>query len=256
VDTRYDAVITKFNYELNSISGRQPDKNSTQWLTNFKQFLKIHSVIEIDPLECQEKLTSRAKMVELFHQLSGSIPTLAVPKSIIISENEKIPEDFPFPVICKTVEASGALTSHEMGLVWTPKGIEEFVRPILVQQFINHNATIFKVFVIGDFFYIVKRPSIKNFYPDDSTRTIKFNSQNFASLHGNPTEELPEREFIDSINKYLSNNLGLTLIGFDIIKCSSTGTYYIIDANYFPGYTGVEDCPKKILDLIIKKLKM
>jgi len=108
---------------------------------------------------------------------------------------------------------------------------------------------------LGIFFYIAKRPSIKNFYPEDSTRTIKFNSQDFTSLHGNPTAEFPGTEFIDSIVKYLSNNLGLTLIGFDIISCSETGTFYIIDANYFPGYTGVEDCPKKLLDLLMKKLK-
>jgi len=257
-NVKYDLVISKFNYELNGASGQIPRVDCVACLRNFEEFQKRHpDIIQIDPLDCQEKLTSRAKMVELFQEVSHHIPDLSVPKSVIISDNESLPSDFAFPVICKTLEASGALTSHDMGIVWGNSGLDEYQRPILVQQLINHNATIFKVFSIGDFYYIVKRPSIRNLtVKDDSKETIRFNSQAFDSLQGTPTEQEPPSEFVDSIVKYLSDNLGLTLIGLDIIKCNTTGKYYIIDANYFPGYTGVDDCPQKFLDLIMKKLKV
>jgi len=128
---------------------------------------------------------------------------------------------------------------------------------VLVQQLINHNATIFKVFAIGDYSYIVKRPSIRNFDQSASDgKTVKFNIQEFKALAGEPINPLPPQHLIDTLIRCLSEDLGLTLIGLDIITCNSTGKHYIIDANYFPGFSGVDDCPKKLLDLVIKKLRV
>jgi len=225
---------------------------------NFKEFQnKYPQVIQVDPIECQEKLTSRPKMLELFYHVTSKIKELHVPQSLVLKENERLPGDFPFPVICKTLEATGAITSHQMAIVWDEAGLEEFRRPILVQQLINHSSTIFKIFAIGDYSYIVKRPSIRNFYPDESNgKPVHFNSQKFKKLEGEPTAPLPDESLIEKLIKCLTDDLGLTLIGLDLITCSATGRHYIIDANYFPGYTGVEDCPQKFLNLVMHKLKV
>jgi len=213
----------------------------------------------VDPIECQEKLTSRAKMLDLFYHVESHIEGLHVPQSLVLSENETLPADFPFPAICKTLEATGAMTSHEMAIIWDESRLDptKFRRPILVQQLINHSSTIFKVFAIGDYSYIVKRPSIRNFYAHESNgKAVHFNSQQFKSLEGEPTAPLPSNHLIEKLMKFLTNDLGLTLIGLDLITCSATGKHYIIDANYFPGYTGVEDCPQKFLNLIMHKLNV
>jgi len=250
-----DLLITKFNIELNATSGPSPNLQCQENLKNFTDYLSLHpQVIQLDPLQCQETLTSRQKMLELFQQLSSKVQNLYVPQSVVITNEDPFPRDFPYPAICKTLEATGALSSHEMGIIWDENGLSNFPRPLLLQQLINHSSTIFKVFVIGDYYYIVKRPSIKNLTQNDGI-IVKFNSQEFKSLQGQPTASFPPKEFIGNIVQILSNELGLTLIGLDIITCSSTGKHYIIDANYFPGYTGVEDCPLKFLDLLIKKLK-
>jgi len=39
----------------------------------------------------------------------------------------------------------------------------------------------------------------------------------------------------------IGGELGLTLVGIDVVCDVRTGTYYVIDVNYFPGYTGVSD---------------
>jgi hypothetical protein len=49
-----------------------------------------------------------------------------------------------------------------MGVAFDEKGIHSFKPPILVQEYYNHNAAIFKVFVVGDFSFIVKRKSLPN----------------------------------------------------------------------------------------------
>jgi hypothetical protein len=59
-----------------------------------------------------------------------------------------------------------------MGIVFNEKGLHDFQPPFLVQEFYNHNATIFKVFVVGDVTYVQKRKSLPN-VPSD--RKILFN---------------------------------------------------------------------------------
>jgi len=252
---QFSLVITKFN--LNAIRGDNPDAKSVTYLNNFEEFLKKYpEIVQIDPIKCQLKLTSRSEMLELFHQVASKIKDLHVPESLVLSENDVLPHNFPFPAICKTLEAIGAMTSHEMTIIWDESGLQQLKRPTLVQQLINHSSTIFKVFSIGDYSYVVKRPSIRNFSPEPNGKTVRFNSQEFQSLQGEPTASIgPPQQLIDSLTKFLSDDLGLSLIGLDIITCSTTGKHYIIDANYFPGYTEVEDCPQRFLDLVLRKLK-
>lgn len=49
-----------------------------------------------------------------------------------------------------------------MNLIEFGEGLHDFDPPFVVQEFLNHNNTIFKVFVIGDQYQVVKRKSIPN----------------------------------------------------------------------------------------------
>jgi len=258
LDVPLDLVITKFNIELNSIRGSNPDPKCIAYLKNYTDYIKAHpNLIEVDPIECQEKLTSRPKMLELFQEVAKRFTELHVPQSVVITSKDVLPPEFPFPAICKTLEATGSLTSHDMGIVYNESGLSDFPKPVLVQQFISHSATIFKIFAIGDYFYMVRRPSIRDLHRSTNDgNTILFNSQEYKALAGEPTAPFPPQGLIDSLVKFLSRDLGLSLIGLDIITCSSTGKQYIIDANYFPGYNGVQDCPIQILQLVLQKLKL
>jgi len=252
-----DLVITKFNTELVSENGPNPDNQCLQNLKNFRDYRQAHPhMIQLDPLEGQARLISRPQMLESFRNVAKKITNLYVPQSLVL-ETIELPNDFPFPAICKTLDATGPITSHDMSIIWDKQGLADLPRPLLVQQFINHDSTIFKVFTIADYWYMVKRPSIKNFHPDASNgNPVQFNSQQFKELQGVPTAPIPPQYIIDTLSKSLRDDLGLTLIGLDIITCSTTGKHYIIDANYFPGYTGVDDCPQKLLDLVLCKLNV
>jgi inositol-1,3,4-trisphosphate 5/6-kinase/inositol-tetrakisphosphate 1-kinase len=45
----------------------------------------------------------------------------------------------------------------------------------------------------------------------------------------------PEKERLDRIVKVVSDKLGLSLLGIDVIIENKTGRYAIIDMNAFPG---------------------
>ena len=119
--------------------------------------------------------------------------------------------------------------------------------PCVVQSFINHNARLYKLFVIGNKYYVVERPSLKNFQagnkppihfdshtiskPDSSSSIIELDdeSQKDSQL------EKPSGEIFDQIVSEFRDKLNLSLFGVDVIVEKGTGRHAIIDMNVFPG---------------------
>jgi inositol-1,3,4-trisphosphate 5/6-kinase/inositol-tetrakisphosphate 1-kinase len=56
-----------------------------------------------------------------------------------------------------------------MSLIFNDAGLKDIEVPCVAQSFINHNAVMYKIFVIGSQHYIVERPSIKNLYASGMT---------------------------------------------------------------------------------------
>ena len=50
-----------------------------------------------------------------------------------------------------------------MCIIFNEEGLKSIQPPCVAQTFINHNALLYKIFVIGHHNVIVERPSIKNF---------------------------------------------------------------------------------------------
>lgn len=49
-----------------------------------------------------------------------------------------------------------------MGVVFNEAGLHDFEPPFVAQEFYNHNATIFKIFVLGDSIDCIRRKSVPN----------------------------------------------------------------------------------------------
>ena len=65
-------------------------------------------------------------------------------------------------IVCKSYEACGTAASHKMSVVFNRERLSRLSTPVMVQELYNHNSTIFKVFVIGDWIHVVKRKSLPN----------------------------------------------------------------------------------------------
>ena len=117
--------------------------------------------------------------------------------------------------------------------------------PCVVQSFINHGARLYKLFVLGSKFYVVERPSIKNFRPGDIHSTIHFDAHDISKpdsscpLNVMDTDEYlgiePSPSLLESIVTEFRDKLNLKLFGIDVIVESVTGRHAIIDMNVFPG---------------------
>lgn len=66
-----------------------------------------------------------------------------------------------------------------MAIVFNQEGLNAIQPPCVVQNFINHNAVLYKVFVVGESYTVVQRPSLKNFSAGTSG---KFTLQIFVTL--------------------------------------------------------------------------
>ncbi|KAJ7401693.1 hypothetical protein BTVI_93333 [Pitangus sulphuratus] len=193
-----------------------------------------------------------------------------------------------FPFICKTRVAHGT-NSHEMAIIFNQEGLKAVRPPCVIQSFINHNAVLYKVFVVGESYTVVKRPSLKNFSAGISDReSIFFNSHNVSKPESSsiltaaevclvprtsmtvypsgfpyraPLDKIegvferPNDDVIREISKALRQALGVSLFGIDIIINNQTGQHAVIDINAFPGYEGVSEFFTDLLNHIAAVLQ-
>lgn len=59
--------------------------------------------------------------------------------------------------------AHGSSESHQMAIIFNEEGLADIKPPCVAQTFVNHNAVLYKIFVLGDQYFVVERPSLKNF---------------------------------------------------------------------------------------------
>ncbi|XP_073672691.1 inositol-tetrakisphosphate 1-kinase [Garra rufa] len=170
-----------------------------------------------------------------------------------------------FPFICKTQVAHG-INSHEMAIIFSEEDLKDIKPPCVIQSFINHNAVLYKVFVVGEAYSVVQRPSIRNF-PSGPTdrRAISFNSHNVSkpesssdltcrdNMEGQYWE--PNNDVIQKMSRRLRQALGISLFGIDIIINNQTGQHAVIDINAFPGYEGVPEFFDDLLSHITSVLQ-
>ncbi|UYV78222.1 HSP90AB1 [Cordylochernes scorpioides] len=166
-----------------------------------------------------------------------------------------------FPMVCKPSLAQGSDLSHQMCLIFGESGLKDIKPPCVAQTFINHNAVLYKLFVLGNHHYAVERPSLKNFRAGDHS-TIFFHSHDISKSHSvSSLNKLDEEDqaapveldpvCVEQIVSAIMEQFGLYLFGADLIVDNATGRYAIIDVNTFPNYSGVDDFSTKFRDLIV-----
>lgn len=148
-------------------------------------------------------------------------------------------------------------------IIFNEKDLMDCQLPCVAQDFINHNAVLHKVFIVGKYFHVVERPSLRNFYPIDCEQlsTLFFSSHDISksgsksqwSVISKEDKALriePNHEIIQHIVAKVTKIFGLTLLGIDVVIENHTGKYAIIDVNVFPGYDGYPHFFTHLIDTI------
>ncbi|MPC25205.1 Inositol-tetrakisphosphate 1-kinase [Portunus trituberculatus] len=207
----------------------------------FENYIKKHpETFVMDPLPGVHKLLLRNQTYELLHQR------------------------FRYDV-CKPVTGGGGVEAHEMAVVFNEMGLSEFRLPCVAQSFINHGAVLYKLFVLGPVWFVIVRPSLKNFYAGEQ-ETVYFNSSNVSKADsrspltqldpGDMEDELPKADpaVFNRIVTNLREALNMDLLGIDVVIDSNTGKYGIIDVNAFPSYDSVPNLMEHLVDLLVMRM--
>ena len=240
---------------------KDPTKGNS-YLNNLVHYHKHHNhTTLIDAIENGVMLANRSLTLDLAKQCEFSmgnksvfLPKYFFPK-MASEELLKIKMrgmGMSYPIIAKKlIGKAGLAESHDMRIVFSEDKLKDVSLPCVIQEFRNHGGKMFKVYVIGEKFYICEKPSIRNLHASDK-KTLFFDSTNitkgeyFPNLHEtdpsvisfktSDQKELLDREMISVLIKKLKTILHFNMLGIDIIIDEETNNYGIIDLNYSPSF--------------------
>lgn len=254
------------------------DKATT--FNRFQTFTLKHPEIPlIDPLHHIVQLFNRPHLHQLLQQSTlfndgglfftpASVEVMCKEDAVCVLKSHSI----PYPIVCKSSLAvhntnnQTRVNAAQMTIVLNEEGLEGLEYPRFMQAFVNHNAILWKVYVVGGDHFMVKRNSIKNLYPHSDQTPIRFSSKQISkSSSSSPLSELggdellahPERVVdggqVARLVAGLRRLLHLDLFGFDLILENDSGRYGVIDINPFPSYDGVEGFVDSMIRLFESK---
>lgn len=249
----------------------------------FQHYIDTHpEVVVVDPVDNVMRLLDRryqyqdVKDCDLVEKnCHYFIPSFVELTSSDVHENWRRLQEYNvrFPCVCKPSVSHLFPSSfpcidrdEEMAIIFNKKGLADIKKPCIAQSFVNHNARLFKIFVVGQKHFIVQRPSIRNLY-DCNQETIYFSSNDVSKsnsssvlnqldekdLSSHPLIE-PDCKKMELFVRGIQKKIGLDLLGVDLIIENDTGRYAVIDINAFPGYDGVPEFFNVLLQLILDKI--
>ncbi|XP_033843895.1 inositol-tetrakisphosphate 1-kinase [Periophthalmus magnuspinnatus] len=268
-----DVIIHKLTDLI--LEADQNDSQAMLLVQRVQDYIDAHpKTIVLDPLPAIRTLLDRCKSYQLVHRIESSMQDdrICSPPFMVLNSEcsadvlEQIrKQGLTFPFICKTRVAHGT-NSHEMAIIFSEEDLKDVKPPCVIQSFINHNAVLYKVFVVGDSHTVVERPSLKNFPSGPADRkAIFFNSHNVSKPESSSdltsrdnvegVSQPPNNEVIRELCRSLRQALGVSLFGIDVIINNQTGQHAVIDINAFPGYEGVPEFFNDLLNHISSVLQ-
>ncbi|XP_036927202.1 inositol-tetrakisphosphate 1-kinase isoform X1 [Acanthopagrus latus] len=286
-----DVIIHKLTDLI--LEADQNDSQAVLLVQRVQDYIDAHpETIVLDPLPAIRTLLDRCKSYQLIHRIESCMQDerICSPPFMVLNTDcspdvlEQIKrQGLTFPFICKTRVAHGT-NSHEMAIIFSEEDLNDVKPPCVIQSFINHNAVLYKVFVVGDSYTVVERPSLKNFPAGPAgwssvtssdiwlhclhpkyRKAIFFNSHNVSKPESSSdlttrenvegVSQPPNDDVIRELSRSLRQALGVSLFGIDVIINNQTGQHAVIDINAFPGYEGVPEFFNDLLNHITSVLQ-
>lgn len=145
-------------------------------------------------------------------------------------------------------------------LVFGPGPLDDFERDVVAQQYVpQHGGVLFKVYAIGGKVAVQSRPSVRPAQDADDCLErgyYAFHSQQLGRGEGDEwgARFKPPDELVEKIVHSVQRELGLSMVGVDVVYDLWRKVYYVVDVNYFPGYKGVGEVYDWILEEICERV--
>jgi len=228
-----------------------------------------HCCLADDPSRVEIVMSRSAILLKLQSSLvsvtSASGLPVETPKFISCENTIEI-YTLLFPLIAKPLTAAGTKKSHCMGIVLNQRGLSKVQMPCILQEYANHNGTLYKVYVLGDDTHVFSRPSLPNlpstvnelcslipYVEFDSQRPYPglsdFGLKMPLMLKQYEVHQLTKLE-IAPVVVAMKRAFGLELFGFDIIV--SKNKLLVVDVNYFPSFKEVSNFPSLLAKFLVQ----
>jgi inositol-1,3,4-trisphosphate 5/6-kinase/inositol-tetrakisphosphate 1-kinase len=227
IDPKPDILLIKLTgMQTKAVFGN--DANSRQILARLQQFIDNNpNILVIDDMNSVNLLMDRVLMYNLLasspfttkhtHKLVRTPHSVMITTPLSVAEYENVDiAGIRFPVICKPIEACETQLSHTLIIVPSIQHLVDLpAGNWLMQEYVNHNAIIFKVYVLGEKTLITARRSLTN-----------------ISNHSNNSRSHPNSPLMTSISPspLTSNNLSANILNEN--KISPTNARVV--ENYTP----------------------
>lgn len=163
---------------------------------------KNPQTVVLDPLDNNRSLLDRYRQYRLIEQSGLAIEGVVFTPPFVHLTSTNIDVNrgrirrskLTFPLVCKPTLAQGSTVAHQMSIIFNEAGLKDIKPPCVAQSFVNHNAKLFKIFVIRDKYYVTERPSLKNFQAGDQ-ETVFFYSHDISKP--NSSSSLTELDELD-----------------------------------------------------------
>jgi hypothetical protein len=153
-----------------------------------------------------------------------------------------------YPLMIKGEAAASSSFAHTLTIVFNDEGLmnclEFYVDGFVAQEFVNHNATVYKCYVLGADLSYYSRKSCSNLVVG-SDPFVRFHSgkpwpDSLKSTEEPIVKEL-EQPFLKAAADLLHSATLSTMFGWDILLHAITGDAVIVDFNYFSSFSHLED---------------
>ncbi|EGR29090.1 inositol -triphosphate 5 6 kinase, putative [Ichthyophthirius multifiliis] len=255
---------------------------------HFQQFFKkFPQIVVLDDMKYYNILNNRVNLQnfienilkddQIFNTFIQKFPQiqLKVPQMVIFNPLKDSFDDFfnknkqelNYPLLIKPTTACSTQLSHFMAIILHEKGLNKAIQTkpfnqteIIIQELINHDGKIYKLYSIGNYTEKQVRASIPNIdtqkYQQEEGIWYFDSQKSFFSQLPIACEQKIENKYfelnkqvVNEISQLIIRQLKINLFGFDIVKKTKTQEYYIIDINYFPGYKDFKDVCEKMQQL-------
>lgn len=267
-----DIVIVKRTDDM--AAAFQGDTVASFRLSLLQKFLQSQShALIIDNMEAVWSVISRKGLLEKIDEIITAVnisqppfPTYSLSRLwwMQVTKDTNFSHSIPFPIVVKSLPACGVHKSHLMYIIKNKEALEEIWNTCLakeetvIAQRLVSSRYIWKVYVIGDNVDIFCQPNLALFHIKrelfERQGWICFDSQqSFPETNGtipDTDETFALRHSIQQSIPTISQVLGLSLYGLDIVLDETNRCYSIVDVNYFPSFRGVENCFDKLWTML------
>lgn len=277
-----DLILHKLTEDILSCTLGNCDPLARARVERLSQYQRNHpSCCMLDDPTNVMTLMSRCDIAMRLHTCLKGITTangvvVKAPKYIVIKEDtsqlcrQLSDAGLSLPLIVKPLIAAGTKQSHHMTIVVKESAILNGIPSnSLIQEYVNHDQRLYKVYVMGKNVHVYERASLPNLPSDVAEKAtkdlVKFDSQHpypqlkdfgilafdtapiTRSMSVTPDEVLP---LVDSLKRAF----GLELFGFDILISSDHNDWLVVDVNYFPSYKEVPDFPRQLANYLTQRV--